>query len=75
MSLDKSMEERKEFFEALFIVTKALLDNSKMNKILFKNEKKFLEGAFKDLDYIEELYYRSCNVLEVTTDFKKQTLD
>ncbi|MBP3597069.1 MAG: hypothetical protein J6J60_06705 [Clostridia bacterium] len=70
MSFDKVVEKRQEFFESLFIVTKTLLDNSKTKKILFKDEKEFIEGAFKDAEEIEELYYSACNALERTIDLK-----
>lgn len=72
MNLDKSIEKREEFFEALFIVTKTLLDNSKAKSILFKNEKEFIKGAFKDDEYIEELYYSICNFWESTIDFRNK---
>lgn len=71
MNLDKSIKERQEFFEGLFVVTKTLMNSSKTKTILFKKEKEFIEDAFKDDGYIEELYYSACRFLESTIDFKK----
>ena len=70
MSFDKVVEKRQKFFEGLFVVTKTLLDDSKAKNILFKDEKEFIEGAFKDAGEIEELYYSACNALETTIDLK-----
>lgn len=67
MRMDKLIEEREKFYESLYVVTKVLLDNSKMNKIFFKKEKEYIEDCFKDVEYLDELNNDACNAIEYTS--------